>query len=356
MSSIKTMTKETNTTTPQMTSAQIDAPKKTAIRKVDIPSVGPNDVLIEVKSSGICGTDLHIWHGSYELANYPVIPGHEFSGVVVKVGSKVKNFKLNDRVTADPNLPCYSCFFCHRKQFNQCLYLEAIGVTRDGGFASYVVVPESNIFPISDGMSFAEAALLEPLACVVWGLKQVQIQVGDSMLIFGAGPMGILMMQAVRAAGASSVTIIDKESSRLELAKSLGADHTALANDFNTETAQKISAFGFDIVADATGVPKVIEGMVTYARAGAKLWVFGVAPEGSKVAMPPDIIFRKDLKVIGSFALNKTFTEAIALVEHGAVNLKPLISHELPLEDFEQALHLAEQDPNRMKVQIKFED
>lgn len=354
MSSLETMTKET--TTQKMTSAQIDAPKKAAIRKVDVPAVGPNDVLIKVKSSGICGTDLHIWHGSYELANYPLIPGHEFSGVVVKVGSKVTNFKLNDRVTADPNLPCYSCFFCHRKQFNQCLNLKAIGVTRDGGFANYVVVPETTVFPISDKMSFAEAALLEPLACVVWGLKQVQIQAGDSMLIFGAGPMGILMMQAVKAAGASSVTMIDRESSRLELAKSLGADQTILADDFNTETAQKISAFGFDIVADATGVPKVIEGMVVYARAGAKLWVFGVAPEGSKVAMPPDIIFRKDLKVIGSFALNKTFTEAIALVEHGAVNLKPLISHELPLEEFEQALHLAEQDPNRMKVQIKFED
>ena len=356
MSGIKTMTKETNITSLKMTSAQIDAPKRIAIREVDIPSVGPNDVLIKVKSSGICGTDLHIWHGSYELANYPVIPGHEFSGVVVKVGSEVKNFKLNDRVTADPNLPCYSCFFCHRKQFNQCLNLEAIGVTRDGGFANYVLVPATTVFPISDDISFAEAALLEPLACVVWGLKQVQIQASDSMLIFGAGPMGILMMQAVKAAGASSVTIIDKELSRLELAKSLGADHTVLATEFNTEIAQTISAFGFDIVADATGVPKVIENMVTFARAGAKLWVFGVAPEGSKVAMPPDIIFRKDLKVIGSFALNKTFTEAIALVEHGAVNLKPLISHQLALEDFEQALHLAEQDPNRMKVQIKFED
>lgn len=356
MSSIKAMTKETKTKIHKMTSAQIEAPQKSAIRKVDIPSVGPNDVLIKVQSAGICGTDLHIWHGSYELAKYPLIPGHEFSGSVAKIGSKVKNFKLNDRVTADPNLPCYSCFFCHRKQFNQCLHIEAIGVTRHGAFANYVVAPETTVFPISDKMSFAEAALLEPLACVVWGLKQVQIQAGDSMLIFGAGPMGILMMQAVKAAGASSVTMIDMEMSRLTLAKSLGADYIILAQDFDLEKARVISPYGFDVVADATGVPKVIEGMVVYARAGAKLWVFGVAPEGSKIAMPPDIIFRKDLKVIGSFALNKTFTEAIALVEHGAVNLKALISHELPLEKFEDALYLAEHDAERMKVQIKFED
>lgn len=342
----------TNIKAQSMLTAQMTAPLKSATKDEAIPSIKANEVLIEVKSAGVCGTDLHIWHGSYALAKFPLIPGHEFSGVIAQVGSDVKNFKEGDRVTADPNLPCYSCFFCQRRQFNQCLHLEVIGVTRHGAFARYVVAPESAVFAIG-GLSFAEAALLEPLTCVVWGLKQVQIQAGDSMLIFGAGPMGILMMQAVKAAGAAFVTMIDREPSRLKLAKELGAHQTILVSEFNLGVAQELSPYGFDIVADATGVPKVIEDSIHFVRAGGKLWVFGVAPEGSQVAFPPADIFRKDLQIIGSFALNKTFTEAIALVKHGAVKVEPLISHQLPLEKFEEALRLAEHDPERMKVQFQ---
>ena len=335
-----------------MPSAQITAPQQAKVGAETVPQLGSNEVLIEVKSAGICGTDLHIWHGSYALANYPLIPGHEFSGVVVQVGENIRNVTVGDRVTADPNVPCYSCFFCQRKQFNQCLHLEAIGVTRHGAFARYVKAPESSVFNIGD-VPFAEAALVEPLACVVWGLKQVRIEAGSSMLIFGAGPMGILMMQTVKAAGVSYVVMVDKEKSRLKLAEQLGASATATADEFNLHEAQALSPHGFDIVADATGVPKVIENSVQFVRAGGTLWVFGVAPEGSRVSLPPDEIFRRDLKVIGSFAINKTFTEAVALVQHGAVDLKPLISHQLPLEQFEEALHIAEHDPERMKVQMR---
>lgn len=337
-----------------MPSAQIVAPQKAKVGDAAVPRLRPNEVLIEVKSAGICGTDLHIWHGSYALANYPVIPGHEFSGVVTQVGEAVRTVEVGDRVTADPNVPCYSCFFCQRKQFNQCLYLEAVGVTRHGAFARYVKAPESSVFKIGD-VPFDEAALIEPLACVVWGLKQVQIQAGSSMLIFGAGPMGILMMQTVKAAGASFVVMVDKEESRLRLAKQLGASVTVTADKFNADAADQLSPYGFDIVADATGVPKVIENSIQFVRAGGTLWVFGVAPEGSKVSLPPDEIFRRDLKVIGSFAINKTFSEAVALVQNGAVDLKPLISHQLPLDKFEEALHLAEHDPDRMKVQLVLE-
>ena len=341
-------------TTKTMQGAQIVAPGQSNIANLDVPSVKPNEVLIEVKNAGVCGTDLHIWHGSYALAQFPLVPGHEFSGVVAAAGNNVRNFKPGDRVTADPNLPCYSCFFCHRKQFNQCLNLEVIGVTRAGAFAGYVVAPESVVFDIGD-MPFGEAALLEPLACVVWGLKKVQIQAGDSMLIFGAGPMGLLMLQAVKAAGASCVTMVDIAPKRLELAQKLGANQTVLANDFNPEVARELSPHGFDVVADATGVPKVIETCIHYIRAGGKLWVFGVAPEGSSINLPPAEIFRRDYSVIGSFALNKTFTEAIALVQHGAVDVKPLVSHQLPLDQFDEALRLAEKDPDRMKVQFKLD-
>ena len=180
-----------------MIAASILSPGRAEVHEQNRPTLGPDDVLIEVKRAGVCGTDLHIWHGSYALARYPVTPGHEFSGVVAAVGAEVRGFSTGDRVTADPNLPCYGCVFCQRRQFNQCLNLEVVGVTREGAFAQYVRVPQSAVYSIGD-LSFADAALLEPLACVVWGLQRVQIEPGDRMLIFGAGPMGILMMQAAK--------------------------------------------------------------------------------------------------------------------------------------------------------------
>ena len=334
-----------------MIAAQIRAPLDSSILEAARPETGPSDVLIEVKNAGICGTDLHIWHGSYALARYPIVPGHEFSGVVAAVGSEVKGFKLGDRVTADPNLPCYSCAFCQRRQFNQCLNLEVLGVTRAGAFARYVAAPESAVYPIGD-LPFDEAALLEPLACVVWGLKQVQLEAGDRMLIFGAGPMGILMMQAVMRAGAASVVMVDKEPWRLKLAEELGASAVVQAEDLNPQTLKDLAPHGFEVVADATGVGSVLEQTFQYVRPGGKVWVFGVAAADARVPFSPYEVFRKDLKIIGSFALNKTFHEAISLVRGGGVKLAPLISHALPLSDFSKGFEVAERDPKRMKVQF----
>ena len=334
-----------------MIAAQILEPKKSDIIDISVPKPGPREVVIDVKNAGVCGTDMHIWHGSYALAQYPLVPGHEFSGEVSAIGDEVEAFKVGDRVTADPNLPCYGCYFCQRRQFNQCLNLSVIGVTRSGAFAQHVVAPDSAVYPIGD-LSFAEAALLEPLACVAWGLKQVQIQGGDNMLIFGAGPMGLLMLQAVQRSGAASVSIVDMEESRLKLARELGANHTFQAKKLTPELTQELYPYGFDVVADATGVPKVIEGLAAYAAPGGTLWVFGVAPSDASAKFSPYDIFRRDLQVIGSFAVNKTFHEAIALVKGGGMNLAKLVSHKVPLKDFAEGLDLAENDPDRLKVQF----
>ena len=335
-----------------MIAAQIRSPLEANLFESADPEVGPLDVLIEVQNAGICGTDLHIWHGSYALAQYPVVPGHEFSGVVAAVGEQVQNFSVGDRVTADPNLPCYHCAFCQQRQFNQCLNLAVVGVTRSGAFSRYVSVPESAVYGIGD-LPFSEAALLEPLACVVWGLKQVQLQAGDTMLIFGAGPMGILMLQAVLRSGAASVVVVDKEPWRLGLAAQLGAT-TLQADELTPEALKDLAPYGFDVVADATGVSQVIEGTFEHVKPGGKVWVFGVTAAEARVPFSPYEVFRKDLKIIGSFALNKTFHEAIALVRGGALTLAPLISHTLPIDEFERGLDLAGRDPKRMKVQFAF--
>ncbi|MEP7289336.1 MAG: zinc-dependent alcohol dehydrogenase family protein [Chloroflexota bacterium] len=333
-----------------MLAAQIEAPNQTRVIEAQQPTAGPDDVLIKVSAAGICGTDLHILHGEYE-ANYPLIPGHEFSGTVVAVGEHVTRFKVGDRVTADPNIPCNRCLACQRNEPNQCENLAAIGVTRDGGFAEYVVAPEGNVFSIGE-LSFAQAALIEPLACVVWGLKRVNVQAGDSALIFGAGPMGCLLLQALRSSGATTVVITDPVQWRLDQAATLGATETVLANDQQEKQLRALMPAGYSIVADATGIPKVLEQTFGYARPRGKIWVFGVTPRGVPASFIPYDVFRKDLSIIGSFAVNRTFQESIAMIQSGAVRVEPLISHRLPLSQFSEGLDFAEHDPKRMKVQF----
>lgn len=331
-----------------MKAARIEQPGKSTVTTVDEPVVGADDVLIKVHTAGICGTDLHIFKGEYE-AEYPLIPGHEFSGEVAAVGANVKNFKVGDRVTADPNIPCNRCSSCQKNEPNQCKNLRAIGVTRSGAFAEYVVAPEGNVFSIGD-MTYSAAALIEPLACVVWGIKQVDVQPGDTALVFGAGPMGLLVAQSLKQAGAVRVVVTDVVPWRLQMAEQLGATHAVVADTQQTARLTSIEPDGYDIVVDATGIPAVLEGTFQYVKPRGKVWVFGVTPIGTYVKFPAYEVFRRDLKIIGSFAVNRTFPQSIALIQNGAIKVEPLISHQLPLDDFSKGLELAEKDPKRVKV------
>ncbi len=331
-----------------MKAARIERPGQSIVTTVAEPSVGADDVLIKVHAAGICGTDLHIFKGEYE-AEYPLIPGHEFSGEVAAVGANVINFKVGDRVTADPNIPCNRCSSCQRNEPNQCKNLRAIGVTRNGAFAEYVVAPEGNVFSIGD-MTYGAAALIEPLACVVWGIKQVDVQPGDTALVFGAGPMGVLVAQSLKQAGAVRVVVTDVVPWRLQMAEQLGATHTVVANAEQATKLKAIEPDGYDIVADATGIPAVLEGTFQFAKARGKIWVFGVTPQGTYVKFPSYEVFRRDLKIIGSFAVNRTFPQSIALIQNGAIKVEPLISHQLRLDDFSKGLELAEKDPKRVKI------
>jgi D-arabinitol dehydrogenase (NADP+) len=338
-----------------MIAAMIEKANSGRVATVADPEPGPHDVLVEVANAGICGTDLHIWNGEYALARYPLIPGHEFSGVVAEVGREVRRFEPGDRVTADPNLPCNACRACQRNEQNQCENLAAVGVTRSGAFARYVAVPESSVFPIGE-LPFSAAAMVEPLACVVWGLQRVAPEPGHRALLFGAGPMGCLLLQALNRSGAASVTVVDRAEGRLALASRLGAAEVIAAGEAGEARLREVTGRGFDLVVDATGVPAVIEAAVDYVRPRGTLWLFGVAPSGAAVRFSPYHLFRNDLRLIGTFALNKTFPQSIALIRSGAVQVEPLVSHLLPLSEFVEGMRVAEHDPGRMKVQFRISD
>ena len=334
-----------------MRAGKIEAPGQAEFTSTKIPQIGSDDVLIQVYAAGICGTDIHIFKGEYE-AKYPLIPGHEFSGVVAGVGDRVTRYEVGDRVTADPNIPCNCCPACQRNEPNQCHNLAAVGVTRDGAFAEYVVVPEGNVFAIGN-ISFAAAAMVEPLACVAWGLERVRIPPGASVLILGAGPMGCLLAQAIRASGASRLVVSDTVPYRLALVAELGATETVLADEKQAKRLRTIEPNGFNMVVDATGIPHVLEAAFDYLRPRGTLWVFGVTPRNTRISFMPYEVFRKDLTIVGSFAVNRTFQESIAMIESGVVKVEPLISHRLPLEDFAKGFELAQSDPKRMKVQYQ---
>ncbi len=188
---------------------------------------------------------------------------------------------------------------------------------------------------------------------MVWGLKRVQVQPGDNVLVFGAGPMGCLVLQALRRAGTASAIVSDIVPWRLERAAELGATETVV-NDHGLESRlESLVPGGFDVVAEVTGRTDVLEQAFSYVRPRGRVWVFGVCPVGARASFVPYDVFRKDLSVIGSFAVCKTFRESIALIQSGAIQVEPLISHRLPLDRFSEGLELAKRGPDRMKVQFE---
>ncbi len=345
------MTDTVTNITTTMRAGRILGPGRTAVETLPVPTPGPGEVLIEVSRAGICGTDLHILDGDYELARFPMTPGHEFAGTIRALGEGVRRRTLGERVTADPNLPCGLCPECQRGMVNQCHDLAVVGVSRDGAFARFVTVPEGVVVPIG-AMPFAEGALVEPLACVVWGLDRVRLEAGGHALVFGAGPMGCLLLQALKASGAARVAIVDIAPARLALARTLGADLAVTPDEL--DRLKRLAPLGFELVVEATGLPAVLEGAVDHARPGGTIWVFGVAPGDAVARISPYALFRRDLSLVGTFAVNQTVPRAVAMIESGTVNVAPLVSHVLPIDAFAEGLRLAAHDPDRMKVQFAF--
>jgi D-arabinitol dehydrogenase (NADP+) len=331
--------------------AYYQAVHEIAVREAPEPEAGPSEVLVRVGACGICGTDQHIFDGDFG-GPLPLIGGHELAGEVVSVGAEVEDdIRVGERVAVDPSVFCGSCFYCKRGQVNHCLRWNAIGVTRDGGFADYVVAPAGNVYPV-DEMEYEVAAFIEPISCVVYGLKRLELPLGANALIYGAGPIGLLMLQLVRRGGASEIAVVDLKRDKLELARRLGAGTVVAADADADDALRETSPLGFDVVIDCTGVPAVVERMFTHVRNEGKLLFFGVNPTEARIALSPYDVYRKDLTIYGSFALRFTFHDALALLESGAVDVGPLISDRFPIERFPEALELAGSG-DAFKVQIQ---
>ena len=310
-------------------------PKTISVEHVPDPECGPDELLIEVASCGICGTDLHIYRNEY-MSSFPLIPGHEFSGRVVEVGRDVTDFAIGDRVAVDPNLDCGHCSFCLDEQANHCLNWMGVGITRPGGFAEYTAAPARACYKLPDSLTDTQAAFIEPLSCVVYALKRLRVWPGNQVLIFGAGPMGLLLMQALQRSGASRVVMVEKQAQRLALTAQMGGVAVDASGDVSGQL-HELAPHGFEIVIDATGVPAVIEGAFAYLKPRGQYLQFGVTASDVKVSISPYDLFHKDWTIIGSFAACHTFQPAIAWLANGVVDVELLVSDTVPMDSFEEA-------------------
>jgi len=328
-----------------MRAAFIEKPGTVVVKKISRPVPEPGELLIEVRASGICGTDIHIFHGDY-VGNYPIIPGHEFAGVVSAMGSDITRFQIGDAVAVEPNIACDNCPACLENRQNYCENWRAVGVLIPGAMAEFVVVPEKAVFPIAD-LPFQTGAFVEPLSCVLHGIERCGIRMGDRVLILGAGPIGILLSQSIRSNGASEITQVDRNAARLRLAADYGAEHTH-------ESLNGIPTDSFDIVIDATGVPALMAKTIDYVRFGGKILLFGVPPQDGRFDIPAFPIFRKGLTILSSFTSVRNTYQAIKMLSSGSIDVSRLVSHKLSLDEFATGMKMIEQGTgDALKIQIE---
>ncbi|MCI8318172.1 MAG: zinc-dependent alcohol dehydrogenase family protein [Lachnospiraceae bacterium] len=324
------------------------------LKDVEVPQPQPDELLIKVAASGFCGSDIHILKGGH-VQKYPVIPGHEFSGVVEAVGSKVMNFKVGDRVSADPNVFCENCDACKSNHQIHCKNLSVLGSLRDGAFAEYVTVPERCAFHIGD-LDFIQASMAEPLGCVINSHNKYEIPIGSTVLIMGAGTIGLMQMMLSKKRGAARVVMTDIKETQLEKAKELGADFTVKSEADVEQKLRRIAPEGFDIVIDATGVPKCVEMGIRLVKYAGKMIVFGACPVGSQITVDPFDIYFRDLQIIGSYALEKTLGQAIAMLQSGALDLRPLVGQVVSLEESVQVFRDFADGKTSNKLIVSFFD
>lgn len=318
-----------------MKAAVYHGPGDLRVEEVPVRKLKDNEVKIQVKYCGICGTDIHIFHGDGGCCDVtpPLVPGHEFSGVVAEVGAGVKTVKVGDRVTGDPNDMCGECYFCKNGMQHFCKNNIGIGTTVDGGFAGYVIMREKQVYKVSDDLSFIEAAMAEPISCCLHGIDLCNIKAGDTVLVMGGGPIGMIMMQLAKNAGASKVIMSEPVEEKREQALKLGATKTIDPLHEDVEAVLAEYCENVNVVIECVGNVHTQADAVRFAGRGATIMYFGLAAPEESFPIRPDDIFKKELHITSSYINPYSFERAIQILESGTVELESLITNVVPLDD-----------------------
>jgi L-iditol 2-dehydrogenase len=320
------------------------------------PVVGLGEVLVRVAACGICGSDVHGYDGSSGRRIPPLVMGHEAAGVIAEVGESVSGFAVGDRVTFDSTVYCGACDFCLAGEINLCDNRQVVGVStpdfrRAGAFAEYVTVPERIVYKLPDELSFAEAAMLEAVSVALHAVVVSQIKGGESALVIGAGMIGLLILQAAKAAGCGRVLVADVDATRLKLAEEAGADATILASGsaMVDEVLRETNGRGVDLVLEAVGRDETVSAAVDAVRKGGTVTLVGnITPQ---VGLPLQKVVSRQIRLQGSCASAGEYPQAIELVSSGKIRVTPLITAIAPLSDGAQWFErLHSREPNLMKI------
>ena len=337
-----------------MKAAVFEAVKTIKVKEVPIPEIGDDDVLIKVVNTGICGTDWSIYNGWYSADKLPMIPGHEFSGVIAKVGkNNPRKLKEGDRVTADINMSCGTCYYCIRGDQLLCNDFTQLGIHTNGTFAEYVKAPAKLVHHLPDNLSFEEGAFIEPLSCCIHAAKAMNARVGGSVAVVGCG-LGVLHARMAVLRACAPVIIIGDNKKRLRIAKEMGADYTIDINEVAdpvAEVKKLTDGRGVDYAVEAVGNTKTYEQAFAMLRKGGVLSAFGITGEQDLMHVRPFEFVLGEKKVTGSCAgIGDDWSDAITLLSAGRINPKPLFSMKVPLEDLDWALHELRKDPSLFKI------
>ncbi len=328
------------------------------VADVPAPVAGTDDLLVRVAACGICGSDVHGYDGTSGRRIPPIVMGHEAAGVVEGVGTGVSKFKVGDRVTFDSTVYCGECEFCRAGDMNLCNNRQVLGVScgdyrRHGAFAEFVVVPQRIAYHLPEKLAFQEAAMLEAVSVGLHGARISEMKGGETVLVIGAGMIGLLTLQAAKALGASRVLVADIDKSRLETAAKIGADDTLLLSGDHLvkEILRRTDGKGVDLVLEAVGREETIAASIASVRKGGKVTLIGnISPE---VKIPLQVVVSRQIRLQGSCASSGEYPQAMELMANGKIHVKSLITAVAPLSDgprwFER-LHAGE--PNLMKVVI----
>ena len=340
-----------------MKQAVMTAPGRIELRDVPLPEMAPDQVLVRVKRIGVCGSDIHVFHGKHPLTPYPVVQGHEASGVVERTGPAVRGLSPGDPVTFQPQVTCGICHPCRHGAYHICDQLKVMGFQTTGAASELFAVDASKVLRLPKSMSLEQGAMVEPLAVGVHALERAGGPTGKKVLVLGAGPVGNLVAQAARALGAAAVMITDTSDYRLDLAERCGIPLRVnpLKVDLGEAVRERFGPDKADLIFECVGVQKTVEQAVSVARKGTDVIVVGVF--GDKPVVDMGTVQDRELRLVGTLMYQQPdWVKAIALIEQGKVNLEPLVTDRFAFADYQKAYEYIDANRERaMKVMIVVE-
>lgn len=319
----------------------LNAPEKLEIKEMNIRGPERDEVMIRVMACGICGTDLHIYHGHEGAAKnpFPIILGHEFSGVIEQIGPEVRHLKVGDRVAVDPNCTCGQCYYCLSGKPHFCENMTCYGTVSNGGFAEKCMVREKAAYKLPENVNFEEGAMMEPLSCCLHGIDLCEIKPGDTVAVIGCGPIGQIMLQLARIAGAAVVIALEPVESKRELSLRLGADIALNPIEINVKDVLAEKGIRhIDKVIECVGSKHTMQDAIGLVGNTGTVMLFGLtSPNEELVIRPFEDLFKKEIKVMASFINPVTSQRVINLLSSKRLNMEALITDHLTLQNAPQA-------------------